>query len=174
VVELVEPDLRYEASYRAAMREYTAEGRGDEGEALEAHPSFGSFVEELRDHALGRGLPPGWVAGSDYWLVDGDTYLGRVQVRTGLTPALRRYGGHVGYSVRPSARGRGYGTLALRAALPRCRALGLIRILVTCDETNATSRRVIEANGGVLEDVVVLQGRSARTMRYWIDLSASG
>jgi predicted acetyltransferase len=170
VVELVEPDVRYEASYRAAMREFAAEGRGDEGEALEAHASFGSFVEELRDHARGRGLPPGWVAAADYWLVDGDRYLGRVQVRRGLTDALRRYGGHVGYSIRPSARGQGHGTTALRLALGRCRAVGLARVLVTCDETNAASRRVIEANGGVLDDVVVLQGRPARTLRYWIDV----
>ena len=174
MVELVEPDVRYEASYRAAMREYAAEGRGDEGEALEAHPSFGSFVEELRDHARGRGLPPGWVAAADYWLVDGDTYLGRVQVRTELTDALRRYGGHVGYAIRPSARRQGHGTTALRLALERCGAIGLARVLVTCDETNAASRRIIEANGGVLEDLVVLQGRPARTMRYWIDVARDG
>ena len=174
MVELVEPDIRYEASYRTAVREFAGEGRGDEGEVLDAHASFGSFVEELREHARGRGLPPGWVAGADYWLVDGHTYLGRVQVRSELTDALRRFGGHVGYSIRPSARGRGYGTIALRLALTRCRARGLAQILVTCDETNAASRRVIEANGGVLEDIVVLQGRPARTMRYWIDVAGSG
>ncbi|HEV2311050.1 MAG TPA: GNAT family N-acetyltransferase [Acidimicrobiia bacterium] len=174
MVELVKPDVRYEAGYRAAMREYAAEGRGDEGEALEAHPSFGSFVEELCGHASGRGLPPGWVASRDYWLVDGETYLGRVQVRAQLTDALRRYGGHVGYSIRPTARGKGHGTTALRLALGRCRALDLVRVLVTCDESNAASRRVIEANGGVLEDVVVLQGRPDRTMRYWIDVADDG
>ena len=173
MVELAEPDVRYEASYRAATREYTAEGRGDEAAALEAYPSFGSFVEVLRDQTQGRGLPLGWVAGSDYWLVDGDAYIGRVQVRAALTAALRRYGGHVGYSIRPSARGRGYGTTALRLALARCRVLGLDHVLVTCDETNLASRRVIEANGGALEDVIVLEGRPGRTMRYWFDLTGN-
>lgn len=172
MVELVEPDVRYEASYRAAMREYTAEGRADEGEALEVHPSFASFVEELRDHARGRALPPGWVASDDYWLVDGTIYLGRVQIRHELTAALRRYGGHVGYSIRPRARRQGHGTTALRLALRVCRDLGLGRILITCDEPNVASRRIIEANGGVLEDVIQLEGRPSRTLRYWIRLTS--
>jgi len=174
VVELVEPAARYEASYRAAMDEFVAEGRDDEVGSLDEHPSFGSFVDELRDHAAGRGLPSGWVAGSELWLVDGDAFLGRVQIRHELTDALRRYGGHVGYSIRPSARRQGHATTALRLALPRCLALGVRDVLVTCDETNAASRRVIAANGGVLEDVIQLEGRSAPTMRFWIDATGSG
>ena len=56
-------------------------------------------------------------------------------------------------------------------ALPRCLELGLRRILVTCDTTNEASRRVIEANGGVLEDGVQLDERSVATMRFWIDVA---
>jgi predicted acetyltransferase len=63
----------------------------------------------------------------------------------------------------------------LQLALVRCRALGLDQVLVTCDVTNEASRRIIEANGGVLEDVLQVEGRDVATMGFWIDLSlASG
>jgi predicted acetyltransferase len=71
-------------------------------------------------------------------------------------------GGHIGYSVRPSARRRGHATEALRQAIPRARSLGLPRLLLTCLETNVASRKVIERNGGVYEDT-----RNG-TRRYWI------
>jgi hypothetical protein len=86
--------------------------------------------------------------------VDGDRFIGKVEVRHRLTDALRRHGGRVGYSIRPTMRRRGYGTFALSLVLVRCLDLGLDRILVTCDESNTASRRIIETNGGVLQDCV--------------------
>lgn len=78
-------------------------------------------------------------------------------------------GGHIGYGVRPSARGRGVATWALGAVLPLAAARGLDRVLVTCADGNAASARVIERHGGVLEDV--RDTELGRTRRYWITLS---
>jgi RimJ/RimL family protein N-acetyltransferase len=78
--------------------------------------------------------------------------------------------GHIGYSVRPTARGRGLATWALGAVLPRARRLGLGRVLLTCDEHNVASSRTIENNGGVLEDV--RDTALGRKRRYWIELPA--
>jgi predicted acetyltransferase/aminoglycoside phosphotransferase (APT) family kinase protein len=166
---LVAPDIRFESSYRAAMAEFVAEGRAEELRSLREHATFASFVQELHAHTEGRELPRGWVAGTTFWLVDGELFIGTVEVRHRLNDELRRRGGHVGYSIRPTMRRLGYGTLALSQALPRCLDLGIDRILVTCDESNAASRRIIEANGGVLEDSVQLPDRTVATMRYWID-----
>jgi Acetyltransferase (GNAT) domain len=66
---------------------------------------------------------------------------------------LLRAGGHIGYGIRPSARGRGLATWALRSVLVRAPALGLGKVLVTCGDSNLASARVIEKAGGVLEDV---------------------
>ena len=172
MAHLVAPHVMYEASYREAMAEFLAEGRPDELRALPQHATFASYVDELHEQAEGGALPAGWVAGSTYWLVDVTTFIGKVEVRHRLTPMLALIGGHVGYSVRPSMRRRGYGTLALSLVLPRCLQLGLDRVLVTCDESNEASRRIIEANGGELSDVIQLEDRVVRTMRYWIDVRA--
>jgi predicted acetyltransferase len=171
---LVEPDVRFESTYREAMDEFVAEGRDEELRSLPLHATFAAFVRELDEQSRGEGLPPGWVPGTTLWLIDDDRFVAKVEVRHRLTEALRLRGGHVGHAVRPTARRRGYGTLALAlaSALPVCLSLGLRRILVTCDATNETSRRIIEANGGILEDVVQLSDPVVRTMRYWIDVMA--
>ena len=102
-------------------------------------------------------------------LEDDGELLGVVNLRHELTDALRRCGGHVGYSVRPSARSQGHATRLLEAAKEQARALGLERILVTCDTDNLASTRVIEKCGGEMDDVI--EGPAGRrTKRFWIAL----
>lgn len=123
-------------------------------------------------HARGEGLPPGWVPAKTFWLVrDAVSILGTINLRTRLTPELLAQGGHIGYSVRPSERGRGYATHMLLECLNVARADGLRRLLVTCDRSNVRSIRVIEKAGGVLENEVAskIEGRDW-TRRYWIQL----
>ena len=148
-----------------------------------------SFVEaarDLRDEGWLPGFPVEEVAGdfdgyvrrvlaekqawgvpvTTLWYLDGATYLGTVIVRHQLTPALTRRGGHIGYHVAPRHRRQGHATAMLAAALAYCSAtLGLARVLITCAEPNTASRRVIEANGGILENT--LNGEC----RYWVDLN---
>jgi predicted acetyltransferase len=81
-----------------------------------------------------------------------------------------RVGGHIGYGIRPSARGRGLATWALRSALPHASELRLEKVLITCNDTNLASARVIEKAGGVLEDV--RHTELGLTRRYWITLGA--
>jgi len=101
---------------------------------------------------------------TELWYVDGDRYIGTVMIRHELTPELRHDGGHIGYHVVPGERRRGHATAMLARACHLCKELGLTRVLVTCDADNLGSRRVIEANAGVLES------DSGGILRYWIDL----
>ena len=74
--------------------------------------------------------------------------------------------------IRPtSERNKGYGKKMLSLALPKAKALGLNRVLITCDETNLGSRKIIEENGGVYEDSVSQGDGLPPKRRYWIDLS---
>lgn len=70
------------------------------------------------------------------------------------TEFLRTRGGHIGYSIRPAYRRQGHGSRALALALPRARALGLDKVLLTCDERNVGSARTIESQGGVFQNVI--------------------
>jgi len=129
--------------------------------------SFAEFVQGVDDHRRGRNLAPGWVEST--WLladVDG-AVAGRTSIRFELNDFLRAKGGHIGYAVRPAHRRRGYANEILRQSLIVARAGGVGRALVTCDDDNIGSATVIEANGGVLEDIVDDDGVPLR--RYWID-----
>ena len=164
--DLIPPEICVHRSFLAAMTEFRAEGRGGPGDdgvtgreirehthLWEEPAEFARYVRGLRDDALEESpRPGGYVPQTTLWWVAGEEYLGRISIRHRLTSGLREWGGHIGYAVRPSARRRGHATAMLSAALPVAHALGIDPALLTCDEPNIASRKVIESNGGVLED----------------------
>ena len=180
--ELVVPDVRYQESFLAAVREIRGLGEDERYAGLTIIGQVGDFAGEyfafetlgdprtftaycrrLRDLAEpGTWLPNGIVPATHLWWVEGEEYLGRLSIRHTLTPWLLEFGGHIGYVVRPSSRQRGHATAMLRASLPVARALGLDPVLVTCDDTNAASQKVIEAAGGLFED------QRGDKLRYWV------
>jgi predicted acetyltransferase len=84
-------------------------------------------------------------------------------------------GGHIGYTVRPSDRRKGYGSTLCRLMLEEAWSrLGLRRVLITCDTDNVGSARIIQKNGGVFESEVRSDHSGKRVSRYWVDLDPSG
>jgi predicted acetyltransferase len=176
------PTVHVHSSFVAGMAEFRAEGRGEpaDGTMIGAElrefgrrwatpEGFAAYVDWLRAQALEDSpRPAGYVPSTTLWWIRDDEYLGRLAIRHRLTPHLRDVGGHIGYDVRPSARRRGHATAMLRAALPLVRELGIDSALVMCDVTNIASRKVIEANGGVLED------RRGEKLRFWIPTDERG
>ncbi|MEA5016179.1 MAG: GNAT family N-acetyltransferase [Candidatus Limiplasma sp.] len=94
--------------------------------------------------------------------------LGAINLRYELNEYLREFGGHIGYGIRPSERGKGYATAMLGMALEKYREAGFKRVLLTCDTWNTASAKVMEHHGGVLENVV--DRGDERIARYWIEL----
>ncbi|MFC1410947.1 GNAT family N-acetyltransferase [Streptacidiphilus sp. N1-12] len=172
--ELILPTAQLRPSWLAARDEWPT-GAHQDGTGLrlatdvdlDDPEGFSTWVERLlrqadRSAALGEES----VHATHWWIVEGDSYLGAIDLRHYLNAFLLETGGHIGYSVRPSARRRGLATWALATVLPEARRLGLDRVLVTCDDGNAASARTIERNGGVLEDV--RGSASGPKRRYWI------
>lgn len=83
-------------------------------------------------------------------------------------PILGLWGGHMGYTVRPSERGKGYAVEMLRQNLEKCRERGMDKVMITCSRDNPASEKVIVANGGVFEKEVLVDGDYVK--RYWITL----
>ena len=111
-------------------------------------------------------MPTGVAPESTYWLVDGKEYLGGATIRHELVGAQSHLEGHISYGVRPSKRRMGYGSKILKLILLVARDIGISKALVVCNDDNVGSVKVIENNGGVLENVIKVDGKHRR--RYWI------
>jgi predicted acetyltransferase len=161
VPELVDPTPRLRESFLEAVAEFRADRdyptpwfvTDVDPPALTDPAAFAGYVARLLAERTQDGVRSGFVPMTTLWWVDGETVLGRLAIRHRLTPALERAGGHIGYDVRSSARRQGHATAMLSAALPIARTLGITEALITCDDTNVASRRVIERNGGRFIDM---------------------
>lgn len=161
----------YKESFLESVTEFHAEGKQLYYELPKIANDFAGFVQSLRDQEDPHKLRPGWVPSTEYWLIEGNKFIGRMGLRHELNDSLLKVGGHIGYEIRPSKRRQGYGKEILRLGLAKAQARGLHHVLVTCDEDNIGSKKIIEANGGVLENALVLPDSPVRKLRYWIDLA---
>jgi predicted acetyltransferase len=136
-------------------------GFGNQGYDV-PYSKFKTYLQQRLEMKAGVNLPDGHVPMTTYWLFAGDTPVGMCKLRHRLTASLRRVGGHIGYCVRPSERGKGYGNALLRLVLMAAAEVGIDEVLVTCNADNLISRKVAEHNGGELEKV------DAGVAYYWI------
>lgn len=98
------------------------------------------------------------------WITEGGQVLGGIALRHKSHDNVQR-DGHIGYGIRPSARGRGLATWAVAQIVEEARTLGMDQILAVCDAGNLASARTLERQGGVLEND---KDTSASVWRYWI------
>jgi predicted acetyltransferase len=170
-IELVPPAESCRESFLSGLREFRREGLPwwVGGDIEMAEQDFAAFVARKLADANRRS--EAFVGKTHLWAVAEERFVGRISIHHELNDALRVEGGHIGYDTVPSFRGRGVATEMLRQALPVARALGLASVLLTCDETNAASIRVIERNGGSLRETKALDANRPRKRYYWITLS---
>ena len=172
MIRLIEPCEAYLASYTEAFGEYEDFPRRA-GNPF-SDPRKCDLLQRIDDFRNGRNLPDGYVSATTLWLVDDAQrrFLGQIDIRHRLTDSLLRYGGHIGYAIRLGEWAKGYGTRMLALALPTAKALGITRCLITCDDDNPGSARVMEKNGFMLADKVpnFIGGEPILTRRYWKNL----
>jgi predicted acetyltransferase len=166
---LVEPDPSHEAAF-FRLRDEVATAEADFAPLVAVErDGFRPYLARLAAMRDGTAPTKSGVPFSTFWLVDSSgEILAISSVRHRLTPALLAYGGHIGFAVRPSARGRGVGGRTLSSSLSRAAALGIARARLTCDADNVGSRTVIERCGGALDSESYEGARLVR--RYWISL----
>ncbi len=164
-----DPSMRQEiADYR---REFLADGSSLDGcGSLARMEDPDEWFRQVKDLSDEKTVPQGWVRSTQFILLRENRVLGALQVRHAFNDFLRLYGGHIGYSVRPGERRKGYATLMLQRALPFCRGIGLSKVLITCLKDNEGSRRAILHNGGVYESTVTIPRENLPLERYWIAL----
>lgn len=156
------------ADYRKAMQE--AGSSMDGTSALDRYDDPAEWLNHVRALEKPETCPPNLVTATLFVAVRKTDFgiVGMIDLRHRLNDFLAEYGGHIGYSVRPNERRKGYAKRMLALVLEEARGRGISRVLITCDDDNAASARTIEANGGVFERTTCLDGEVLR--RYWIEL----
>lgn len=174
--ELVVPDVSFYASFAESHREWGdthQDGAGLLPDDDVTNPEgFNAWVQRLV--GAEQVAETGGIVPCTYrWITEGSRYVGAIAYRHYLTPALLNSGGHIGYGVRPSDRGRGAASWALHEVCARLASQGEpYRVLLSCDDANIASARTIERCGGLLEDVR-MGGNGRPFRRYWIDVARS-
>ncbi|MBQ7670583.1 MAG: GNAT family N-acetyltransferase [Clostridia bacterium] len=170
---LIEPTEEYLNEVASYKREFLDAGDSMDGAGpLRRSETPEEWLRLVRSFKDPETVPEKWVASTQFICVrESDRRIvGMIQVRHTLNDFLRRVAGHIGYSVRPSERGRGYAKWMLKNVLPYCRSIGLDRVMVSCGTENEASRRTILANGGVFDGTALDERENMTVERYWIDL----
>lgn len=160
---LVSPSIDYKKSYLEAVKGFQQEGLWwhADTDLKKLETNFEEFIEELLNRS----------GETTFWAIINNEFAGRISVRHELTPALRIMGGNIGYDVSPKFRKLGVATEMLRKALPFAKTIGLIEVLITCDDSNVGSIRTIEKNGGVLKETKRPAESKPLKRYYWIPLN---
>ena len=170
---LVYPSKEYETrafQYIEEFLEYNSEINGTGG--LDRYDNYDEWLQKLERDLDIPNIPESRVPANTYFLVGAsdNKIVGMINIRHKLNEFLLNEGGHIGYSIRPTERGKGYATLMLKLGLEKCRELKLDRVLITCDKANIASAKVIKHNNGILENEVYSETFSEVIQRYWIRL----
>ena len=168
---LVKPDLSYADEIIKYKEESLAESPIINGSAgLDRFSSIEIWFEELKKRSCEDTVPKGLVPSSTYLEVrEKDNYIvGMIDIRHYLNEYLTQAGGHIGYGVRKTERNKGYAKQMLKLALEKCKELKIKKVLITCDEDNIASEKVILSANAKLEDIRNVDGENKK--RFWIDL----
>ena len=171
-LHLARPDSTYLDEIGSFREEFLADGTIMHGTGRLRDLSPSDWLAELKREQLYSRPGEDSVPYTQFMLVreHDRKVVGMIDIRHSLNDFLSKYGGHIGYCVRPSERGNGYARKMLERLLPYCRAIGLKRVLLTCTDKNPASRKTIIACGGTYESTVYWPEEDLNMERYWIEV----
>ena len=168
MIRLIEPNKKYLKSYIEAYDEY--ENNNVQTYAFDDARSYDIFLK-YDNYKNEKNLKPNRVGANYFWLVDDEKefFIGEISIRYKLTDELLKYGGHIGYGIRYSEWNKGYGTFMLKLALEQAKIMGISKVLITCDDDNFSSAKIMEKNHMELQDKTenIIDGQKVITRRYW-------
>ena len=172
-MKLVIPTEEYKEQVLECVEEFKNNGetRVHGSGSFEKMNSYEEWLQKVEDDlSKEKAEAKGRVQAVQYIAIrkEDNKLLGFIQIRYRLNEYLLKCGGHIGDSIRPSERNKGYSTEMIGLALKEAKKLGIGNVLITCDRENKASARTIIKNGGILENEVEDDGKIIQ--RYWITL----
>ena len=178
-IKLILPNKKHKEQVEKFKEEMLKAGSTMDGTGSLRNDDFETWLKRSNDHRHGKNLLKDHVPATQYLVIrkQDNKLVGMVQIRHELNDLLLNFGGHIGGCVAPSERGKGYGRDQLTLCLKKCKKLGIKKVMVSCKDTNALSRKCLIANGGVYEDTRTMTKETngkkeiVNLERYWIDLT---
>ena len=170
MAKLVYPSIEHREMILAYMNETFAYGE-EYINGVGGNQNFNEYEDWLKrekQNHLGINLKDGFVPDTVYFYIEGDKIVGVINIRHCLNEFLLKRGGHIGYSVAPSQRKKGYATAMLKEAIGICKKCDIYPILITCNKENTASRKTIEKCGGKLENEYYDKESKETYLRFWI------
>ena len=170
---LTRPTIEYASQIAEYRQEFLDAGDSMDGTGpLRRVENPEEYIRICEEYENPQTVPSQLVPATQFLFIrrSDDKLVGMLQVRHRFNDYLEKYAGHIGYSVRPSERRKGYAKEMLKMTLPVCRELGLDKVLITCIDGNIGSEKTILANGGVYESTVHEPNDNVDLKRFWITL----
>lgn len=132
--------------------------------------SFDDWIDDLEKNKYEENLPESYSPHTLYLAIDNNKIVGAIGIRWKQVPVLMTFGGLIGYSIRPTQRGKGYASEMLKLALDKFKNTNIENVLITCKDFNIASKKVIERNGGIFENTYKNVDDGYTYLRYWIKI----
>ena len=170
---LIRPTSEYASQIVEYRQEFLDAGDSMDGTGpLRRTSNPEKYIQICLDHEDPLKVPSHLVPATQFFFIrkSDNKLVGMIQVRHRFNDYLEKYAGHIGYSVRPSERRKGYAKEMLRMVLPFCREIGIDKVMITCIDGNIGSEKTILANGGVYESTIHKPNENEDLKRFWITL----
>ena len=132
--------------------------------------SFEEWIEDLEKNKYEENLPETYSPHTLYLAINNNKIVGAIGIRWKQVPVLMTFGRLIGYSIRPTERGKGYASEMLKLALDKFKNTEIENVFITCKDFNIASKKVIEKNGGIFENTYCNIDDGYTYLRYWIKI----
>lgn len=169
---LIEPTARWKTPVQTFRQEMIEKqsilaGMG----SLRENADFEAWLTRNARFEKQETVPDGFVRSTQYIYanLEEKKVVGMIQLRYELNDYLKNFGGHIGYSITPSERRKGYGKAMLQACFIKAKEAGFRKVLITCNPENEGSRQVILSSGGQYEATVYHEEENRHYEKYWLN-----